>query len=124
MYYSICNHDYGLRYEKLEEILKRHNFIKLSADNPVHVSFGSSEKVTIQNGKKTYHDPLFITQPAGIKNTLGGQRQIIEKSMLFKTIKQLIPNGEKYLPKTYAIDEFEHSFLEKKEAKKAGVFNA
>jgi hypothetical protein len=112
MYYSICNHDYGLRYEKLEEILKRHNFIKLSADNPVHVSFGSSEKVTIQNGKKTYHDPLFITQPAGIKNTLGGQRQIIEKSMLFKTIKQLIPNGEKYLPKTYTINEFELTLVE------------
>ena len=118
MYYSICNHDYGLKYEKLEEILKRHNFMKLNADHPVHVSFGSSEKATIQNGKKTYHDPLFITQHAGIKNTLGGQRQIIEKSMLFKTIKQLIPNGEKYLPKTYTIDEFEHSFLEKKEAKK------
>jgi hypothetical protein len=99
MYYSICNYDYGLKYEKLESILKRHNFIKLSADRPVHVSFGSSEKVPIQNGKKTYHDPLFITQHAGIKNTLGGQRQIIEKSMLFKTIKQLIPNGEKYLPK-------------------------
>jgi hypothetical protein len=103
MYYSICNHDYGLKYEKLESILQKHNFIMVSADKPTHVSFGSSEKITIHNEKKSYHDPLFITQNAAIKNTLGGQKQIIDKVMLFKTIKQLIPSGIKYLPKTYTI---------------------
>jgi hypothetical protein len=108
MYYSICNHDYGLKYEKLESILQKHNFIIVSADKPAHVSFGSSEKITIHNGKKSYYDPLFITQRAAIKNTLGGQKQIIDKVMLFKTIRQLIPNGYKYLPKTYTINEFKN----------------
>jgi len=108
MYYSICNHDYGLKYEKLESILQKHNFIMVSADKPAHVSFGSSEKITIHKEKKSYHDPLFITQHAAIKNTLGGQKQIIDKVMLFKTIKQLIPSGIKYLPKTYTIFEFEN----------------
>ena len=112
MYYSICNHDYGLKYEKLESILQKHNFIMVSADKPAHVSFGSSEKITIHKKKKSYHDPLFITQNAAIKNTLGGQKQIIDKVMLFKTIKQLIPSGIKYLPKTYTIFEFENSLLQ------------
>jgi len=106
MYYSICNHDYGLKYDKLETILKNNNFIMVSANKPAHISFGSSEQIFIKNGKKMFYDPLFITQTAAIKNTLGGKKQIIEKMMLFKTIKHVIPGGYKYLPKTYTIEEF------------------
>jgi GNAT superfamily N-acetyltransferase len=114
-YYSIFNADGGLVYDELKTLLAQYNFHEEPLTKHVHVSFGSASGKDIYgnvtnfeiNEKCSWWDPLFLTQKAVIKNTLGGHKLLSTKIKLYETIKKLVPIGIKYIPKTYTIPEFE-----------------
>jgi hypothetical protein len=122
-YYSIYNGDMGLVYDELKQLLAQYNFHEAPLTRHVHMSIGSASgvdiygkrnfKVYIINGKKQYLDPLFVNQKAVIKSVLGGSKSLSYKNKLYETIKNLIPGGMKYIPKTYTIAEFERTLLGK-----------
>ena len=113
--YTISGEAGGLDFSQLRQVLKDAikygvQFIEHPVSDKVHVSFGSFI-TTIINGKSTLgaYDPLFFKQHAAIKNALGDDKKyrIVNKSDLYSTINKLIPNGIKYLPKSYTPEEFE-----------------
>lgn len=114
MTYTISGEDNGLDFSQLRQILnaKKHDlitFIEKPVSEKVHISFGTFGDFMI-NGKlhKNWdYDPAFFKQKAAIKNTLGNSNHLINKSQLYDTIKKLIPNGIKYLPKSYNEQELE-----------------
>ena len=113
--YTISGEGNGLDYSQLRELLKeQEEFGFIFEEKPifkkVHVSFGSYGGFIDKNGKKLNFDPAFYTQKAAIKNVLDKHNSIIKKVLLFQTIKQLIPLGTKFIPKTYTIEEFESLF--------------
>jgi GNAT superfamily N-acetyltransferase len=119
--YSIYNGDIGLVYDELKQLLKQYNFHEEPLTKHVHLSIGSASgvdiygkrnfEVRIINGKKQYLDPLFVNQKSVIKSILGGIKSLHYKNKLYETIKNLIPGGMKYIPKTYTIDEFNNKML-------------
>jgi hypothetical protein len=112
--YTISGEDNGLDYSQLRLLLTEANilgfhFVERPITEMVHVSFGTFKDDAVVRGevRRWNYDPLFFKQKAAIKNTLGNHAKIINKSELYNTIKQLIPNSIKYLPKSYTIVEFE-----------------
>lgn len=115
--YSIYNGDIGLVYDELKQLLAQYNFHEEPLTKHVHLSIGSASgvdiygkrnfEVRIINGKKQYLDPLFVNQKSVIKSILGGIKSLHYKNKLYETIKNLIPGGMKYMPKTYTIQEFD-----------------
>ena len=115
--YSIYNGDIGLVYDELKQLLAQYNFHEEPLTKHVHLSIGSASgvdiygkrnfEVRIINGKKQYLDPLFVNQKSVIKSILGGIKSLHYKNKLYETIKNLIPGGMKYIPKTYTIQEFD-----------------
>jgi hypothetical protein len=112
MSYTISGEGNGLDFSQLRKILKECNgvvFVEKPITETVNISFGTFGNFMI-NGKlnKGWHyDPAFFKQKSAIKNTLGNFYSITTKSELYNTIKKLIPNGIKYLPKNYTVEEFE-----------------
>lgn len=113
--YTISGEAGGLDFSQFRQVLKESikynvHFVEKSITEKVNISFGSWTKFAV-NGKLTLtkYDPLFPKQHASIKNVLGDHNQLINKSELYDTINKLIPNGIKYLPKSYT----PNSFLEK-----------
>jgi hypothetical protein len=109
-YYTISGEFNGLKFDALRDILKEYNFHHKPVTDKVHASFGTFH-TSDQSSKTANYDPLFYKQRAAIKNVLGDHHTICDKTILFKTIKNLIPIGYKYIPSTYTVDEFE-VFLE------------
>jgi hypothetical protein len=120
MTYTISGENNGLDFSQLRQLLKDSirygfHFIEKPVSEKVHISFGSFGDFMIHGklSKGWHYDPAFFKQKSAIKNTLGNFYSITNKSELYDTIKKLIPNGIKYLPKKYDEKEFEtkHSFL-------------
>jgi len=117
MTYTISGEGNGLDYSQLRKILQECisngiQFVEKPVTEKVHISFGTFGDFMV-NGKlfkKWHYDPAFFTQKTAIKNTLGNSNHLINKSQLYDTIKKLIPNGIKYLPKNYTNKEIEISF--------------
>ena len=105
-YYTISGEFNGLKFDALRDILKEYNFHHKPVTDKVHASFGTFHTLD-QSSKAANYDPLFYKQRAAIKNVLGDHHTICDKTILFKTIKNLIPIGYKYIPSTYTVDEFE-----------------
>jgi hypothetical protein len=99
--------DYELKYNK--SIENKIKFVEVSVSEKAHISFGTFKNNAIVKGetKRWNYDPLFFKQKTAIKNTLGQHHQLINKSELYDTIKKLIPNGIKYLPKCYNEQEMQ-----------------
>ena len=118
--YTISGENNGLDFTQLRKIFKdtesKHDseitFIEVPVSEKAHISFGTFKNDAIVKGqiKRWNYDPLFFKQKTAIKNTLGEHHQLINKSELYDTIKRLIPNGIKYLPKSYNEKEIEHAF--------------
>jgi len=113
MTYTISGEKNGLVFSALRDILKENNFIEKPITERVHVSFGTFYK-SDQTSKNANYDPAFYKQYAAIKNVLGDHNPICDKTILFKTIKNLIPIGYKYIPNTYTIEEIENYFITNK----------
>jgi hypothetical protein len=118
MTYTISGENNGLDFTQLRKIFKdtesKHDisFTEVPVSEKAHISFGTFKNDAIVKGevKRWNYDPLFFKQKTAIKNTLGEHHQLINKSELYNTIKKLIPNGIKYLPKSYNEKEIEHAF--------------
>jgi GNAT superfamily N-acetyltransferase len=115
MSYTISGEDNGLDYSQLRQLFKEvsnYTFIEVPVSEKAHISFGTFKNDAVVKGqtKRWNYDPLFFKQKTAIKNTLGEHHQLINKSELYDTIKKLIPNGTKYLPKFYNAKEIEHGF--------------
>ena len=115
MSYTISGEDNGLDYSQLRQLFKEIgeqndiSFTEKPVTEKTHISFGTFKNDAVVKGevKRWNYDPLFFKQKTAIKNTLGEHHQLINKSELYDTIKKLIPNGIKYLPKSYTIKEIE-----------------
>jgi hypothetical protein len=112
MTYTISGEGNGLDFSQLRKILKdvsNYTFIEKPVSEKVHISFGTFGNFIIHGKlhKNWDYDPAFFKQKTVIKNTLGNSNHLINKSQLYDTIKKLIPNGIKYLPKNYATEEIE-----------------
>jgi len=118
MTYTISGENNGLDFTQLRKIFKDASskydisFTEVPVSEKAHISFGTFKNDAIVKGevKRWNYDPLFFKQKTAIKNTLGEHHQLINKSELYNTIKKLIPNGIKYLPKSYNEKEIEHAF--------------
>jgi hypothetical protein len=107
----------GLDFSALRDILKKNNFTERPITDRVHVSFGTFPNVEAALRKSNY-DPAFYKQKAAIKNTLGDHKSICDKTLLFKTIKNLIPIGYKYIPSTFSVEEIEKYYKNNENSKK------
>jgi hypothetical protein len=114
MSYTISGEDNGLDFTQLRKLLTDaavlgFHFVEKPVTERVHISFGTFKNDAVVKGevKRWNYDPLFFKQKTAIKNTLGEHHQLINKSELYNTVKRLIPNGIKYLPKSYTVAEFE-----------------
>ena len=114
MTYTISGEDNGLDFSQLRSLLKDAkkygvDFIEKPTSETVNVSFGTFKNDTVINKevKRWNYDPAFMKQKSAIKNTLGSHHQIINKSELYNTIKKLIPNGIKFLPKSFTPEEMD-----------------
>jgi len=112
LYFTISGECNGLDFSQLRQLFKDGSdkygisFIEVPVSESAHISFGTFGKFIIKGHEKRWnYDPLFFKQNTAIKNTLGEHHQLINKSELYDTIKKLIPNGIKYLPKTYTISD-------------------
>jgi GNAT superfamily N-acetyltransferase len=109
LYFTISGEDNGLDFSQLRQLFKdassKYNisFVEVPVSEKAHISFGTFKNDAVVKGetKRWNYDPLFFKQKTAIKNTLGEHHQLINKSELYDTIKKLIPNGIKYLPKCY-----------------------
>jgi len=117
MTYTISGEDNGLDFSQLRALLKECEkyeikFIEKPVTEKVNISFGTfKDDAIVKNKTKRWnYDPLFFKQNAAIKNTLGDHHKLINKSELYNTIKKIIPNGIKYLPKSYTVEELEKQF--------------
>jgi hypothetical protein len=115
--YTISGEYNGLIFKALRDILSKSdylgvNFIEKPVSEKVHISFGTFHKLD-QSSKDANYDPLFLKQHASIKNVLSGHNVICDKTILFKTIKNLIPMGNKYIPKTEIVSNFDPMKIQK-----------
>jgi len=117
MTYTISGENNGLDFSQLRQLLTEakelgFNFTEVPVTEKAHISFGTFKNDAVVKGeiKRWNYDPLFFKQKTAIKNTLGEHHQLINKSELYDTIKRLIPNGIKYLPKCYNAQEIEQAF--------------
>jgi GNAT superfamily N-acetyltransferase len=118
MTYTISGEDNGLDYSQLRLLFKEFGdqnnitFIEAPVSESVHISFGTFKNDALIKGevKRWNYDPLFFKQKTAIKNTLGEHYKLINKSELYDTIQKLIPNGIKYLPKSYTVKELESNW--------------
>jgi len=114
--YTISGEDNGLDFSQLRQLFKEqsssYTFVEVPVTEKAHISFGTFKNDAVVKGetKRWNYDPLFFKQKTAIKNTLGEHHQLINKSELYDTIKRLIPNGIKYLPKCYDAKEIEQAF--------------
>jgi len=117
MTYTISGDGDLLDYSQLRKLFKENSkngiiWVEKPASEEVYVSFGTFGDFLICGKIKRWdYDPLFVKQKTAIKNVLGYHNAFINKSKLYNTIKKLIPNGIKYLPKSYTVDQFENTFL-------------
>ena len=118
MSYTISGEDNGLDFSQLRQLFKEIGeqneitFVEVPVTEKAHISFGTFKNNAVVKGevKRWNYDPLFFKQKTAIKNTLGEHHQLINKSELYDTIKRLIPNGIKYLPKSYNSQELTQAF--------------
>jgi hypothetical protein len=117
LHYTISGEYNGLIFKALRDILSNGgnlgvHFVERPVTEKVHVSFGTFHTLD-QTSKDSNYDPLFLKQHASIKNVLSGHNAICDKTILFKTIKNLIPMGCKYIPKTEMVANFDPMKIQK-----------
>jgi hypothetical protein len=117
LHYTISGEYNGLIFKALRDILGKSDhlgvhFVEKPVTEKVHISFGTFHTLD-QTSKDANYDPLFLKQHASIKNVLGGHNAICDKTILFKTIKNLIPMGGKYIPKTEMVANFDPMEIQK-----------
>jgi hypothetical protein len=115
--YTISGEYNGLIFKALRDILSNSDylgvhFVEKPVSEKVHISFGTFHTIGQTTRDANYH-PLFLKQNASIKNVLGGHNAICDKTILFKTIKNLIPMGNKYIPKTEIVSNFDPMEIQK-----------
>jgi hypothetical protein len=114
--YTISGEYNGLIFKALRDILNESDlgvkFVEKPVTEKVHISFGTFHSQD-QSSSAANYDPLFEKQKASIKNVLGGHSAICDKTILFKTIKNLIPMGDKYIPKTNTVANFDPKEIKK-----------